>query len=1505
MAYDAGTAFLQIVPSFRGFQTEIRTQAQTLGDAFEKAISKSIPEGLSKGSKDAPAEGAKAGEQFAGRFADTLRARLSAAMKALPKVDINADSTDAEVRIAAIRAELEELSKQRIGIDVNEDVALAQIDRLRAELDDLAKKSPSIRVKTDALAAKAELDEVSAKADRVSGKSPTIKVKADTSQANRALSGLSSQEREATQQTQQMIAVGGLIAAAFVPTSAAAAAAIAGIGLAAVSSVAGIGVLALGFSGISGAVSQLTKQQASGATAANNYSSKQNQVANAVDGVRSAEESLANAQRSVKQAQENLNKARVQAAQDLVDLKNQVVDAQLSLQDAALGVQQAELGEAEATQKLADAQQALADAQDKAAQAASNLKNAQSAQSAAQSGIGSAQTNLAAAQATGDPNKILAAQVALTAAKEKYAAATLDVTSATSAQAEATKAVSSAQSDLTNAQLSQKESVLQAKEAVQQLKEQQIATKRLEQQEKAASKAGVEGSDAVKQAKQQLADAEQNVGDAQRQVAEAQRSLTQAQKEEKAATDGTTSSVSALDQALAKLSPAGRAFAEWIANDLYPKFKLLQATAQAGLLPGVQKGIEALFPDFNKLNGFIGTVSRLLGNAAAQAGKTLASPWWQQWFSTIAKYIVPELRVMIRVLNNFITGAAGLFEAMLPTAQNFSGTVLRLSQRFADWGKHAGTNSGVQSFLRLGQKALPVVGRLLEAAAKAVGHIANSLKGLGVSVLKGLTNFLNFIAGLPPKTIHDIAVAVVAVAGAVRILNPLLAFFSSANPIGLAILAIAAAFGALAVYSKQLTPLFNVIKQALLPAFKEIAKVFSSGLKKSMPLIVKLFTTIGRVLAKDVVPAIARFGKAFTMKLFQVFKKLLPILIKMIPLWANFAVALLDLITEIIGNPTVFDGIAEAMVIMAPAMEKLVPAFTKLLIALTPLIVLIALLISLIVDGLLVVFASIEFAIDGIASYIIDILAHAIKHLSDEVGNAVKGIVHFFTWLYDVLVGHSIIPDLMHRIMYWFDFLGRGIGKAWNGIKNFFIKTMWGFITKTIPGWWHSGVNAVHHAWSGLTGLLGGVWDTIKRNVFNPIKNFVIKTIPSWFHAGAKAVGTAWSAVKNLAKAPVKFIIQTVMNNGLLAAYNWIGKKFEGKSWKDIKFVVPKGFDTGGYTGPGGKYQPAGVVHAGEYVFPQESVRRLGVPYLAALHHSTAKSGRPSVPGYSLGGLVDGVASDITGAIKSFTGILTDPEKWLKSKVNGLLKNITKSPLNDLVSAVPKKLIGPAVSKIESMFGSGSGAVGGSPWHGGGNLSKWINTALALTNTPAWWAGGPGKDGLYTLIMRESGGNPNAINRWDINAQHGDPSRGLMQTIGSTFRAYHMPGTSWNIYDPIANIAAGIRYIKSRYGSILNVQQANPNLPPHGYSSGGLVGIGKFDNGGPLHPGWTLAYNGLGRDEHIFTPDQLRAMQQSRQVVGAPTRVININPARETLDVKALYAYEARQIQLERMGRQR
>ncbi|MFC9927017.1 transglycosylase SLT domain-containing protein [Streptomyces sp. NPDC127190] len=100
------------------------------------------------------------------------------------------------------------------------------------------------------------------------------------------------------------------------------------------------------------------------------------------------------------------------------------------------------------------------------------------------------------------------------------------------------------------------------------------------------------------------------------------------------------------------------------------------------------------------------------------------------------------------------------------------------------------------------------------------------------------------------------------------------------------------------------------------------------------------------------------------------------------------------------------------------------------------------------------------------------------------------------------------------------------------------------------------------------------------------------------------------------------------------------------------------------------------------------------------------------------------------------------------------------------------------------------------------NLDGWIRESLAIMAQK----GIPGTyNGIYRNVMRESSGNPNAINLWDSNAAAGIPSKGLLQVIDPTFQAYHVAGTSFDPYDPVANITAACNYAAARYGSIDNV----------------------------------------------------------------------------------------------------
>jgi len=88
--------------------------------------------------------------------------------------------------------------------------------------------------------------------------------------------------------------------------------------------------------------------------------------------------------------------------------------------------------------------------------------------------------------------------------------------------------------------------------------------------------------------------------------------------------------------------------------------------------------------------------------------------------------------------------------------------------------------------------------------------------------------------------------------------------------------------------------------------------------------------------------------------------------------------------------------------------------------------------------------------------------------------------------------------------------------------------------------------------------------------------------------------------------------------------------------------------------------------------------------------------------------------------------------------------------------------------------------------------------------------------GVLAQIQQESGGNPNAVNTWDINWQYGYASFGLVQTIAPTYQSFAPPGqrgfvTRINVNGrmqqyvpemvvPYNNIYAGINYAKTRYG---------------------------------------------------------------------------------------------------------
>ncbi|MFD9705018.1 transglycosylase SLT domain-containing protein [Lentzea sp. NPDC059081] len=121
--------------------------------------------------------------------------------------------------------------------------------------------------------------------------------------------------------------------------------------------------------------------------------------------------------------------------------------------------------------------------------------------------------------------------------------------------------------------------------------------------------------------------------------------------------------------------------------------------------------------------------------------------------------------------------------------------------------------------------------------------------------------------------------------------------------------------------------------------------------------------------------------------------------------------------------------------------------------------------------------------------------------------------------------------------------------------------------------------------------------------------------------------------------------------------------------------------------------------------------------------------------------------------------------------------------------------------------GGGGGDMGGLGPSGGppsgspppGNVEEWIREAIKILQANGIPVTDENIDEIWKIIEKESSGNPHAINLWDSNAQAGTPSKGLMQCIDSTFNAHKLPGHD-DIWNPVDNIIAGVRYTFSRYG---------------------------------------------------------------------------------------------------------
>lgn len=285
--------------------------------------------------------------------------------------------------------------------------------------------------------------------------------------------------------------------------------------------------------------------------------------------------------------------------------------------------------------------------------------------------------------------------------------------------------------------------------------------------------------------------------------------------------------------------------------------------------------------------------------------------------------------------------------------------------------------------------------------------------------------------------------------------------------------------------------------------------------------------------------------------------------------------------------------------------------------------------------------------------------------------------------------------------------------------------------------------------------------------------------------------------------------------------------------------------------------------------------------------HAHVDMGGRKLGNFKSGGFGNLIAKGLFSALKGLKAAggavgnaLVDLNPF-KGLIDKITKGVGDNPFAQMIGGGAKNLVNKAIDWMtEKMpFGGDTGDIN-DPGGQGAGVGRWTDTvkqALTLLKQPT-------SAGMVNTVLRrmkqESNGNPKAINNWDSNARSGNASRGLMQVIPPTFRSYAMKGFGSNIFDPLSNILASMRYALARYGSLSAAYNRKGGYKHGGTIAGyalggsindenalsmlsGMMPAKKYDDGGYLPPGLTTVLNATGKPEPVFTHEQFSMMNGS------------------------------------------
>ena len=301
--------------------------------------------------------------------------------------------------------------------------------------------------------------------------------------------------------------------------------------------------------------------------------------------------------------------------------------------------------------------------------------------------------------------------------------------------------------------------------------------------------------------------------------------------------------------------------------------------------------------------------------------------------------------------------------------------------------------------------------------------------------------------------------------------------------------------------------------------------------------------------------------------------------------------------------------------------------------------------------------AAVKIVFKAVVTYLKNTLGAAFKWFKDSiitpVWNAIRNTIST-VWNRGIKpIFSAIVSFVKNQLQARFNAFRSTISTVWNAVKSV-ISTVWrkgikpvfsaivNFVKTHIQPRFNSLRSTVSKVWNAISSKIKGVWKSIKSVAFDPLASAVKNTLPKAFRAGKNAIGKAWDGVKSVAKKPVRFVISTVINRGIISGFNKLAGKFGVKKIGYMK--LPKGFDSGGWTGPGRKLQPAGVVHADEFVIRKAAQRKITRRHGRGVLNYINQTG--NLPGLSTGGFVPVPGYAKGGSV----GTLSDAARWWKRK---------------------------------------------------------------------------------------------------------------------------------------------------------------------------------------------------------------------------------------------------------------